>query len=83
MKSRELRTWIDYLKIVVGKWFVKKKKSARLRIQGFSVVAFNYTILLHLFKEIFMEKQYYFESRGDQPVILDCGANVGMASDLF
>lgn len=37
----------------------------------------------YLFKEIFKQKTYYFKSNSDSPVIIDCGANVGMSLVYF
>ncbi|MHA4742433.1 FkbM family methyltransferase [Dyadobacter sp. MSC1_007] len=34
-------------------------------------------------KEIFADEFYYFEAKSDQPVIFDCGANVGMSVLYF
>jgi FkbM family methyltransferase len=36
-----------------------------------------------LLKEIFFKGEYLFEAEGDSPVILDCGANIGIATLFF
>jgi FkbM family methyltransferase len=36
-----------------------------------------------LFSEIFARQNYYFESQRPDPTILDCGANIGMATLFF
>ena len=35
------------------------------------------------FKEIFIDECYYFENLPDRPMIVDCGANIGMATCFF
>jgi len=50
---------------------------------GFRVSHFDRQTLNFLYREIFVRQYYYFRARKDAPVILDCGANVGMASLYF
>lgn len=50
---------------------------------GFNVTGSSYRELLYLFREIFLEHQYSFESQKASPAIIDCGANVGMAILYF
>lgn len=53
------------------------------RMFGYTVWGYGYDVLLYLFREIFLLKSYYFESNKHNPVILDCGANIGMAVLYF
>lgn len=53
------------------------------RKMGFQVAHFDRATLNHLYREIFARQHYYFDARNDTPAILDCGANVGMASLYF
>ena len=51
------------------------------RILHYKVYAYGYTNLCLLFREIFIEEEYqYFVSNETSPVIIDCGANIGMAT---
>jgi FkbM family methyltransferase len=50
---------------------------------GFQVSHFDRGTLSYLYREVFARQHYYFSARNDTPVILDCGANVGMASLYF
>jgi FkbM family methyltransferase len=50
---------------------------------GFQVAHFDRRTLNYLYREIFVRQYYYFRARNESPVILDCGANVGMASLYF
>ena len=53
------------------------------RKMGFQVAHFDRGTLNYLYREIFARQHYYFEAQNETPVILDCGANVGMASLYF
>jgi len=53
------------------------------KIFGIVLSAYSYDSLLYLFKEIFLDKSYYFKSTSDSPIILDCGANIGMSIAYF
>ena len=50
---------------------------------GFQVTHFDRRTLNHLYREVFARQHYYFSAGNDAPVILDCGANIGMASLYF
>ena len=55
----------------------------RERCMGFRVEAFDYETLHFLFREIFVRNEYWFESPSGEPLIFDCGANIGMATLYF
>jgi len=44
---------------------------------------FDYWIITYLFKEIFITNDYYFKSDKNDPIIIDCGANIGMSVLYF
>jgi FkbM family methyltransferase len=51
------------------------------RILNYTVESYGYGNLCILFREIFIEEEYqYFNSKSIKPVIIDCGANIGMAT---
>lgn len=50
---------------------------------GFQVAHFDRGTLNYLYREIFARQHYYFRPENDTPAILDCGANIGMASLYF
>ena len=50
---------------------------------GFQVTHFDHRTLYLLYREVFARQYYYFKSERAAPIILDCGANVGMASLYF
>jgi FkbM family methyltransferase len=50
---------------------------------GFHVAHFDRLTLNYLYREVFARQSYFFRSENVAPVILDCGANIGMASLYF
>ena len=50
---------------------------------GFRIACFDRLTLRHLYREIFARQHYYFRAETDSPLVLDCGANLGMASIYF
>lgn len=53
------------------------------RTMGFQVEHFDRATARFLYREIFARQYYHFFALSSSPVILDCGANVGMASIYF
>jgi FkbM family methyltransferase len=53
------------------------------RKMGFRIQHFDNRTAQLLYREIFVRQYYHFVSQTPSPVILDCGANVGMASIYF
>lgn len=51
------------------------------RILHYKVFAYGYRNLWILFREIFVDEEYqYFVANDQRPVIIDCGANIGLAT---
>ncbi|PIU20794.1 MAG: hypothetical protein COT18_00435 [Elusimicrobia bacterium CG08_land_8_20_14_0_20_59_10] len=50
---------------------------------GFRVKYCTVESFLYLFREIFLRQVYWFDAGNPAPVIVDCGANIGMASLYF
>ena len=50
---------------------------------GYKVQGFDYDTLAVLFSEIFVADVYHFETTNPQPLIIDCGANLGMSLIYF
>jgi FkbM family methyltransferase len=53
------------------------------RLFGFTVAGNSYQLLLRLFKELFIAEPYAFTTTNTSPLILDCGANIGLAVLYF
>ena len=69
---------LSFLKIIS-----KKQTPAKIRIFGFEIVNYNYRLLDYLVKEVFVGFEYKFTADNQNPVIFDCGANIGMATIFF
>lgn len=69
--------------IVVKNKLHKKQDECILEIPNFRVAGFDYDSLNFLYREIFLSKEYYFVPTGTAPVIVDCGANIGMSVLYF
>lgn len=50
---------------------------------GFQVCGFNRRTTKNLYRETFVRQHYHFQSESATPLIMDCGANIGMASLYF
>jgi len=50
---------------------------------NFKICAYDYFTLNLLIKEIFFSHEYYFETNVDHPMIIDCGANIGISVLYF
>lgn len=78
---------LEILKVLNGLYlksvFFGKKQEVTQKIFGYKVTAYDYSNLLYLFKEVFLSKEYYFQSEKQNPAIIDCGANIGMAVLYF
>src|SRR5436190_6322828 len=64
---------------------LKRGKNAVIRENffGYKVKGYDYSALSFLFNEVFISNDYYFKSSPRQPVIIDCGANIGMSVLYF
>ena len=80
LKREVLRTQASlYLRSVWG----ARGKEARSRVLNFDVTGFSQPTLRFLFREIFIDLDYYFETSNRSPFILDCGSNIGMSILFF
>jgi FkbM family methyltransferase len=58
-------------------------KSKKEEFFGYDVRAFDYANIRQLFEEIFYRNEYYFKTAKKNPVIIDCGANIGFSIIYF
>jgi len=77
--SARLTIWKDFLKLSL----LSSKAKGELELAGFRVCYFDQPTLLFLFREIFVRQTYWFATEAPQPVVLDCGAILGMATLFF
>jgi FkbM family methyltransferase len=55
----------------------------RTRILGMDVAFLDHYWLVEMFEEIFLRRQYSFESAEEQPLIVDVGSNIGLSILFF
>lgn len=60
-----------------------KDTETSVKFFEFIVTGLNPASLLYLFQEIFLEREYYFETHEVKPKIIDCGANIGVSILYF
>lgn len=60
-----------------------KNNVVTFNLLKYRISAYGYGDLLYLFKEIFLNSDYYFETTNERPLIIDCGANIGMSVLYF
>lgn len=77
-----------YIKInslfLFGKIFkFRHNISNSVKIFDYNIKFFNYEELRLLFREIFVQQTYYFQTDKNNPFIIDCGANIGLSMLFF
>jgi FkbM family methyltransferase len=72
-----------YQKLILRYLFNNRKGVFKTRIRGNKIVANDTKALLGMFREIYLQRQYHFTSENKSPVIIDCGANIGIATLYF
>lgn len=92
-KYYSLRQKMELYRVLFALWYKNKffdksieqskDKIATQKMFGFKVSGYSYRNLLYLFREIFVSNDYYFETDKSRPKVVDCGANIGMASIYF
>lgn len=81
VKIKIILTWLR-----INFKFIVLSKVARLNnetIFGYKISAFEYSSIRFLYEEIFYRNEYYFASESNQPIIIDGGANIGLATIYF
>ena len=82
-RMRVLRT---FLKIELKRFFLAgllKRRMTRESIFGYQVHFFDYDVFATLFEELYVAEVYYFSASSAEPLIVDCGSNIGLAVLYF
>ena len=85
-RSDKLKIIFIFLKLEIFYYLLDRLniKEPVISIFKYKIYGFNYATLMVLFKEIFIDSEYYTDlSHRGKPLILDCGANIGMATIFF
>jgi FkbM family methyltransferase len=67
----------------VMKRFRKNDKGVKVKLGNYFINAPDYHVISLLLKEKFGDDEYFFQSDNAQPVIIDCGANIGISVLYF
>ncbi len=82
--SANIKNLISYLILFKKhKFSSEKNELVIVKIQKFKVKAYGFANLFHLYKEIFLKNSYSFHSDKKDPLIIDCGANIGLSALYF
>jgi FkbM family methyltransferase len=76
---QKLSIWRDFARLSLG----FPRRGANAAVAGFQISYFDQSTLAFLFREIFVRQVYRLQMNNPEPFILDCGANLGMASLFF
>jgi FkbM family methyltransferase len=55
----------------------------QIRLLGFTINFYNTKLLLSMFRDIFLRKDYFIRNPIANPLIIDCGANIGVSTIFF
>lgn len=75
------RLLLEYLKLKIKQPFQYNSSNTTInqtKLFGFKVQFYNYRALIALVKEVFIKRDYHFETDSKEPFIIDCGANIGI-----
>jgi FkbM family methyltransferase len=81
--SDKIKIWAAYAKLTFKLTINRIFKIRDETLLGLKVSGFNYILIRFLFGEIFLRDEYFFITKKKNPVILDCGANIGVATLYF
>jgi FkbM family methyltransferase len=82
--SERLLIFFTILRLQLKRKLVRSNKSVvSEHILNYSFYGYNYSTIEFLFNEIFISNIYHFNSNNQQPLIIDCGANIGMSMLYF
>ncbi len=83
--SLEKREAFFVLRRLKEREFKKNKKNELIKASflNYKVFAYDHWSLHYLFSEIFIDNEYFFEAQSSEPLIIDCGANIGMSILYF
>jgi FkbM family methyltransferase len=83
-RRRKLRIVLEYVRLTIKLLMGADPPGARSeRVMGYRVGHFGSGSLQFLFREIFVRSEYFFRAGDERPLVLDCGANIGLATLFF
>lgn len=80
----KVRLLFEYTRLTIKLiLFAPFRESHEERVMSYRVTHFGRASIQFLFREVFIRNDYLFHTANKRPVILDCGANIGMATLFF
>lgn len=70
-----------YSRAIVFKRIDSKKRN--VNVAGYKLHFLTYRSFEYLFREMFLDQEYYFITENRSPLIIDCGSNIGMSILYF
>lgn len=65
-------------------WMKRFRPGERMGwVADFKVHYLDYSLFMYLFREVFLRQEYFFETSKADPIILDCGSNIGISVLFF
>lgn len=81
---KRFKLFFDYFRILAkGQIFYKFFHFKGERFLSYYIITPDYTEFFPLFRDIFIRKDYYFETKSSSPYIIDGGGNIGMSVLFF
>jgi FkbM family methyltransferase len=82
--SEKISTFFTLTRLQIkSKIFKKKNVVVSESFFKYKIFGYNYSELYILFIEVFLLNEYYFQTATKEPLIIDCGANIGMSVLYF
>lgn len=83
-KKTKFLLLITYFRLSIMLGISKKiKEITEEKVMGYRITFFDYGTLHFLFREIFIRGEYFIKITSNKPIIIDCGANIGIATIYF
>jgi len=82
--SEKVSTFFTLTRLQIkSKLFKKRNVVVSESFFNYKIYGYDYDTINYLFNEVFISNQYYFQPSSPKPLIIDCGANIGMAVLYF
>ncbi len=82
--SEKILAFIASIRLMIkSKMYSKTNSKVNANFLNYRFYAYDYQVIEFLFNEVFLTNEYYFKSTKTEPLIIDCGANIGMSILYF
>ena len=83
-RAEKVSAFVTLTRLQFKRRFLNEKNAeVSHALLDFKFVGYDYLTIEYLFNEVFVSNEYYFEAGTQQPLIVDCGANIGMSIMYF